>query len=362
MTTSDLGAFNAKAFWLARSFRGLSVSELATEAGVSRQVVSGLENNSQVVFKPSLNALASVLNFPLEFFFSEHEVPAPDVLHFRRGAKVPEYVIARARSHGALFGEIVAAFSQFAKFAAPRLPSVNARDPDAIEAAADKFRASINHRPDAPIANAIRAAEAAGIFVGMFDPGPMPVHGFAHHGKALLLMLNQSATWSRRRFSTMHEVGHLVLHRNPSASEDDREAQANRFAGAALIPRASLWREFPRPVNHRFDWSAMIAMKHRWGISLQALVYRAHELGLLDAARFRTANIHISKFGWRTEEPGEQEGETPVVCEKFVGALHERAGLERLCSSTRLNESVVSAALGISLPQEESRVIRLRRK
>ena len=77
-------------------------------------------------------------------------------------------------------------------------------------------------------------------------------------------------------------------------------------------------------------------MKRRWGIRLQAIVHRAYDLALIDAAQYRTANIHISKYGWRTNEPGEEVPEMPGVCAHFVSELKKRAVLVAPAAETQV--------------------------
>ena len=286
-------------------------------------------------------------------------MPSRDVLHFRRGSHVPDYAIDRAMAHATLFGRITSAFHNFARFSAPKVPASTPGDPESIERAAESFRAAIKFRVDAPIANAVRAAEAAGVFVGTFDPGAIPIQGFAYAAKTPMLMLSTKTSWSRRRFSVMHEVGHLVMHR--TSSPEDREDHANRFAGAALIPRAAFWREFPRPINRQFDWAALIALKQRWGLSLQAIIHRAYDLGMIDAIQYRTANIHIANYGWKTVEPAELECEEPAVCARFLVDLRKRSAISSLCTSTDLYVEDIELALGVHLDEkvETSSVIQL---
>lgn len=359
MAASDLSAFDRKALWVARSFREMSVSELAEIAEVSRQTASALENGSASPHQPSLSAIATALRFPLQFFFKPPLVPDRSVFHFRKQAMVPEYAINKSMAHAALFAGVVEGFRAFATFKAPRLPAASPQDEDAIEAAAEAFRSKIGFRPDTPISNAIKAVESAGIFVGSFDPGTMPIDGYAWNERLPLIMLSRAAPWSRKRFSVMHEAGHLILHRD--FSPEDRETHANRFAGAVLVPQAVFRREFPRPLKREMNWAAVLAMKNRWGVSIQALIHRAHDLGVIDAIQYRTACIHISKYGWRTSEPGEQEPEMPQVCTSFIWELRKRGAIGALCDATGLYVEDVELALGVPAENiiEESSVIRI---
>jgi Zn-dependent peptidase ImmA (M78 family)/transcriptional regulator with XRE-family HTH domain len=360
--TADLQAFDPQALWVARSFRGLSISELAERSGVSRQVVNSIESGKRQPFRPALLAIADALHFPARFFLRAPIVPSHDAIHFRKGAKVPERAIDRAVAIACVFGRIAETFGSFASFAPVRLPSLGApKDVDGVERAADAFRTAIGVGLDAPIAHAVRAAEASGVFVGTLDPAEVPIHGFASVKPLPLVMLSEKSGWSRRRFSVMHEIGHLVMHGHHVP--EDKETQADRFAGAALVPRAAFWREFRRPSAHEFDWGAMLAMKRRWGISLQAIVHRAYDLALIDAAQYRTANIHISKYGWRTNEPGEEVPEMPGVCARFVSELKIRAVLSELCVASDLYAEIIGQAIGVKVDDEveQSEIIPMRR-
>jgi Zn-dependent peptidase ImmA (M78 family) len=355
-TTSERDVFDPDALWVARLFRGLSVAELAEKSSLSREAIHRIEHRKKQPFRLSLMAIADALGFPFRFFYRRPSVPGREVLHFRRGARVPDYEIDRARALAAVFGRVTEAFDSLATFASPRLPVVEIpRDDESIERAAEKFRAAIGFRQDTPIANAVRAAELAGVFTGTFDPGDMPVHGFASNVPLPLLMLSAKSPWSRRRFSVMHEVGHLVMHGKSAPEErEERERQADRFAGAALIPRAAFWREFPRP-GKEFRWGEMLAMKQRWGVSIQAIIHRAFDLGLINAIQYRTACIHVSKYGWRTQEPGELEAEKPEICASFVDALRQRSAIEDLCATSDLNAEVIGLALGVHLDDSSAR-------
>jgi Zn-dependent peptidase ImmA (M78 family) len=99
----------------------------------------------------------------------------------------------------------------------------------------------------------------------------------------------------RFRLTLSHEVAHLVLH---ARKTELAEREANRFAGALLFPAD----DFDLAMTARPLLSDFIALKSAWGISVAALVYRAHELGYVDDSRYRALQIQMAK--WRKNEPG----------------------------------------------------------
>jgi len=354
MASSLAGEFQTSALWVARSFRKLSVSELADKAGYSRQLVSGVENGTVLPTPDCLEALSVALKFPARFFFTIVETPNEGVLHLRSKKRVSARAIDHARAHAALFDVVADAFHSIARFRMPKLREAEIDGVNAIEDAADDFRKCVGLRLDAPIGDAIQTVEAAGVLVGLFDPLDMPLDGFASANRALLIMLNCSSPWSRRRFSVMHEAFHLIAHRDRPPA-DELELEANRFAGAVLAPRAAFWREFPRPSGKNFNWSSLVQMKQRWGLSLQALIQRAWELGIITAVQRRRAFVHISSEGWRTREPGELEPEVPTVAHSFISDVECRYGRARVANEASLFRRNVLEALGLAFLDREER-------
>lgn len=59
-----------------------------------------------------------------------------------------------------------------------------------------------------------------------------------------------------------HECAHLIMHRGIETGDKATENQANRFARAFLLPRASFIQEFPR--GSSLNWKAIFALKLRW--------------------------------------------------------------------------------------------------
>lgn len=110
------------------------------------------------------------------------------------------------------------------------------------------------------------------------------------------------SVWDRDNFNLAHELGHLVMHRGIERQPGTRKAerQAHRFAGAFLAPQESIRSEIPTEL----DWNAYLDLKIRWGLSMAALVHRAHDLGIMGDAMYTRAMKQRSAYGWTRSEPG----------------------------------------------------------
>ena len=110
----------------------------------------------------------------------------------------------------------------------------------------------------------------------------------------------------RKRFTALHEVGHLLLDLE-QYSDKEKESFCNAFASALLMPSKTLFSALGR--NRRnILLKELLLLKQTFGVSIQAAVYRAKDLGIITESYFKSFMITMSKNGWRKNEPGKYEG------------------------------------------------------
>lgn len=129
----------------------------------------------------------------------------------------------------------------------------------------------------------------------------------------------EKGSGSRSRFDAAHELGHLVMHNDCRPGDSAHEMQADRFASAFLLPRASFVTECPR----RLSWDHYLALKRRWGVSLQALIRRSFDLGCIGEHTYRRAYVQLNQKGWRTAEPDEPAPECPMLIQQSIALLKQ---------------------------------------
>ena len=112
-------------------------------------------------------------------------------------------------------------------------------------------------------------------------------------GRPYVLYAADQESNSRKIFNLAHELGHLVLHNGVEVNSrnlDRLENQANRFAGAFLMPRRTFAREI---ANTTIDY--FLSLKGRWRVAVAAMIYRCKELGILNADQV--------KYMWKQMTP-----------------------------------------------------------
>jgi len=112
----------------------------------------------------------------------------------------------------------------------------------------------------------------------------------------------------RQRLNLAHELGHLFLGVQDGI---DEEKAAFRFGAALLAPRQAILDEVgSRRTDIRED--ELLLLKRRYGMSMQALIYRLHDLEVISDRHYADWWRYINAMGWKKTEPEEIRAETPL--------------------------------------------------
>ena len=316
MTTAP--EFNPKRLTLARERRGLTKTKLATAIGVDVRSVTAYETDAFRPDKERLAQLAQTLRFPIPFFFGDDlDQIAPDIVSFRSMSKMTAGQRDSALGAGAialLLNEWIAARFDLPVAALPDLSQESSP-----EAAADTMRRMWG-LGELPVKNMIHLLESKGIRVFSLSIDTAQLDAFSMwHADTPFVFLNTMKSCEHSRFDAAHELGHLVLHRHAGSKGQEAEREANAFASAFLMPRASVLANAP----HMATVDQLIKFKAFWTVSVAALAYRLHDVGLVSDWHYRNLCIEIAQRGYRKQEPREAQRETSQVLAKVFAALRE---------------------------------------
>lgn len=349
--------FNHLRFALARRRRGINKRELATRVGVSERSISAYETGSQ---EPEANTLARIseaLRFPEAFFFgADPDMPSTDSASFRSLSKMT----ARQRDTALGAGAIALLLNEWIEkrfdLPKPDVPDLGRDGGNAHEPVKQQTREpepypthSAAQQPEVaaemlrvhwgigslPIKNMIALLEAKGVRVFSMAIDAKEVDAFSMwHGGTPFVFLNTYKSAEHCRFDAAHELGHLVLHKHAQPQGPEQEREANAFASAFLMPRASVLAIAPTLPT----LPGLIRAKKNWIVSVAALNYRLHALGLTSDWTYRTLSIQLAQAGYRTREPEGAASEKSLVLEKVFKALRE----------DKLSKADVAAQLSIA--------------
>jgi Zn-dependent peptidase ImmA (M78 family)/transcriptional regulator with XRE-family HTH domain len=139
------------------------------------------------------------------------------------------------------------------------------------------------------------------------------------------IVSRQGIPGERQRLNLTHELGHLVLKIPPRI---DEEEAAFRFGSAFLAPSERLIKEIGTKRSY-IHISELQILKKQFGISIQALLRRMLELGIINETYYRRWCIYISKTGLKKQEPGELAIETPQWMTRNLSRLVGEGAITR---------------------------------
>jgi Zn-dependent peptidase ImmA (M78 family)/DNA-binding XRE family transcriptional regulator len=307
--------FNPSRLSIARKRRLLNKKELSDLCGLAQHTIVRWEKRQAYPTSQNVDALAAVLNYPKAFFFGpDVDEPAGELASFRSQTSMSAAMRDAALAAGAL-GFLIADWVE-EKFNLPeiKLPDLRLFEP---EAAAQALRQEWT-LGEKPISNMIHLLESKGLRVFSLAENTAQVNAYSLWRRDKpYVFLNTFKTAESSRFDAAHELAHLVLHQDGSVTGRSAEDQANRFASAFLIPKGDVLSILPRV----YHLQQLIAAKTRWKVSVAALNYRIHKLGIITDWKNRDFCIEIAKRGYNKNEPNEIEREKSAVWEKVLKTL-----------------------------------------
>lgn len=296
----------------------MTKTQVAQRIGVDLRAVSAYEAGEYAPDDERLAALSEVLRFPREFFFGEDvEEPSPDVASFRALSRMSAGLRDMALGSGAVALMLNAWIEDRFDLPRCRLPDLS-QDADP-EAAAEMLRAAWG-LGQLPIRNMVHLLESKGVRVYSLSLDSLKVDAFSMWRQDTpFVFLNTRKTSEHSRFDAAHELGHLVMHRHGSPQGHVTEREANAFASAFLMPRGTVLAKAPSLATV----DQLVRLKKQWNVSVAALAYRMHALGILSDWHHRSLYIEISKRGYRKAEPLEAPRESSQVLAKVLATLRE---------------------------------------
>lgn len=325
--------FNGKRLREGRIYRGYTITDLADELDVSKQMVSKYENGKSTPSFEAIMSMTNVLKFPRGFFFEEPVEVKAGSTYFRSllttGKKEREMQYDRVK----YISIMRALLEEYVDFPVLDVPEFEENKMD-IEYVAKSLR-QFWDLGDKPIKNIVQLLERKGFVITSFDLGKKNIDAFGSqqeiNGRTYytIVLGNGKKSFYRRQFDVAHELGHRILH-DPYMDITDLtkeefkqiEQEANDFAAAFLLPKEGFYRDVSM---HPTDLMYYKQLKRNWGVSIGAMVMRAYKLGVISKGSYQYMQRSIGQKGWRKKEPLDdvKEPEGPVAMKQAIQLLIE---------------------------------------
>jgi Zn-dependent peptidase ImmA (M78 family) len=113
----------------------------------------------------------------------------------------------------------------------------------------------------------------------------------------MIININPAITIERQRFSIIHELAHIIAHRDEfcidcsetgkGRTKDPKEIYADAFAGAFLVPKAEIERfiRVARDKGITETGALILQLKRYFGVSYQTILLRLRSMGYFSNER-----------------------------------------------------------------------------
>lgn len=326
---------------LARSLRGFTQKKAAQDLSIAQAVLSRFENGLLEPESDFIKKVSELYRVPLEFFEINDTVYGPPVsVHTMLRGKST----VSAREVDMITAELNLRLMHLKRFLenvdySPTndLPVLDVEQYGSIDKIANIVR-SHWRVTNGPIKNLTRLMERAGIIIGLSDFNGAAVSGvtFSAPGSPPIILVNQNHPADRLRFTLAHELGHLIMHRFPTA---EMENEANQFASKFLLPPQELKQVFR---GRKITLELLASLKKEWRVSMQSILMCASSVNAVSSNQAKYLWQQISQRGWRLREPAslDFDFDPPTVLPSIIKAHVDDLGFEvsELIKLSRINK------------------------
>jgi Zn-dependent peptidase ImmA (M78 family)/transcriptional regulator with XRE-family HTH domain len=319
-------AFDPARLTQARRLAGRTKRAVAEAVRVSPAAVGQWESGAVAPRPDHVARLAELLEVPPGFLAIGRRYVRLDVgdAHFRSLRSTPAALRAKAIAFTEQVWELTHALETRVQLPPVDLPGFAGGEVQPGHYAGDPAAAAAELRRawalgDGPIPHLVRTMERHGLIVTLVPfagAATKTVDAFStsHLPRPVVVLTPDRADdVYRHRFTAAHELGHLVLHGETAPGDPVQEKEADSFAAELLTPRASITPQLPA----RLDLHELERLGQTWGVGVESLVYRCHEVGTISDATYRRAFQRLNQLrqlGLFGQEPvGTYPGEIPAL-------------------------------------------------
>lgn len=315
------GDFNPDMLRVARGAQGMTQAELAKALSVTQGKVSKWEDGLLVPSEDETERIAKHLQYPTALFFQQDTVYGfgSCCLYHRKRKKLPVKTLNTIHDHINVLRIGISRLLRNVEELPIQVERMDIDEYKSPEEIARLVRAAWQV-PYGPIRSLVAVVESAGGVVVQCPFGTRQLDAVSQWPRGLppLFFVNTDNPVDRWRFTLAHEVGHIIMHRVPTANAEE---EADRFASEFLMPERDVALDL-----QSITVPKALRLKPRWRVSMQALIRRARDLGAITQRQYTSLFTYLSKLGYRKDEPSPLEPEHPSTLRRLIDVHFSHLG------------------------------------
>jgi len=285
--TNDVENIFGRRLNQARLIKGLTMDELGkrVQPAVTRQAINKYEKGNTSPDSRMLIAFSAALGVKPDYFFRPFTV-AVDKIMFNKKAGISERVIAsireKVREELERYLEIEELCGSSAVFTLYKKEVCTA---DEAREYANEVRIKFGLGFDG-ISNVIEVLEDNGINIIEIseDESFGGLSGYANDSIPVIVV-NRNLTSEEKRFTLLHELGHLIMDCLSESESKKIEHLCNTFASEMLMPSSVLKGRLGN-MRHDISLAELSDIQRQYGVSIDTIMLSLKDLGVITGRRY----------------------------------------------------------------------------
>lgn len=318
---------NYKMITIAREMRGLTQTDLAKKIPrLSQGNLSKMEKGIIGVSEEIVEKIATVLNFPMTFFYESYIFPPFSNVYYRKLVTTSVKKMSQLEAVFKTTMFVVDNLLSSIDIPEYNIPQLDVESGISVCEIAQRVRYALGIA-DGPIEKLSEELEKNGVIIIEINTDIEKFSGLSARTQngATIIFLNDNMPNDRKRFTIVHELGHIVMHIPYSVElspDRDLEKEANVFAGEFLMP----YKDFRKDYSVYTSYNELDVLKRYWGVSKQAIVRKAFNDKIIDGNKYQSMMVQFSMYGERKIERGNVSYYEPQLLKKILEAFYNDLG------------------------------------
>ena len=336
--------FNYNKLVIAREYNKLTQNQLLTKLKEECSIkllqseLSKIEKGERKnVPEHLIEAMSSVLQFPVDYFYLDGGVIDVKLSLFRKRQKLTKKMQSYILGTINVVADACRNLADDTRNMNINIPYFSLEKYKTPEEVARTLRLYWNV-PQGPIENLTNLLEDNGIIVNFINVDDDKFDGYSYTDNDLhIIIINSALSGDRLRFTLAHELGHSIM-RNEYLPVKEAEDTANAFAAEFLMPEHTI-----KPSLKNINYEKAYYLKSYWKVSMAALFRRAKDLNVINKNRYMALNCYLSQLGYKKHEPNLITKEFPSLFKELLLSYQEDDNftIEEIATKACLSKKVL---------------------
>lgn len=290
-----------------RMLSGLSLRQMAEHLDVSHQTIKKYEDEKLMPSSQRLIEIAKLLNVNIGDLLNTYSVPELKFENFRKQSKLSK---TKEKGLYMLISDEIAKYIEILDLANEMYSfdktkwSFDVNSINDIENIAIKVRKILGVSDECALDNLTDKLEDNNFLILEIDYEEK-FDGFCEYVDNLAFIILSSKGYERNRFTLAHELAHLILKYEEKLNDKEIEHYCDYFASCLLMPKVAMKKELEfrnNSITRNVSINEIILIAKEYKVSLNAVIMRLNDLGIIDDYKKRNLFILLSKNGLKTRQ------------------------------------------------------------